>query len=238
MTTAVNTKTTVPDLAMTTIPTKVMTRVATTRAVTEMTTDATSQSERLAALKARRNAPADQRRATIGKILATGLTSTTVFGITAALGWSATSASNAKPADAASSERLVLDLSTGQLIKYVNGVPVSSQQVTSPARIASAPVTAIGQSTVAPTLPANWNPTPSGNSGSTSTSSSKTVATEPTPPTESQTQTAVVESPLQGATQVITIPVAVPQPSGDQVIDRSGGGRSGGGGGGSSGGSR
>jgi len=101
-----------------------------------MTTDSNAQSDRIAALKARRNAPVDQRRATIGKILATGLTSTTVFGITAALGWSATLASNEKPAEATGPEQLVLDLSTGRLIKYVNGVPVSSQQVTNPSAIA------------------------------------------------------------------------------------------------------
>lgn len=208
-----------------------------------MTTERDQQAERLAQLKARRNAPVDQRRAVLGKILATGLTSTTVFGITAALGWSATSAATDNAPTDAVAEQLVLDLASGQLVRYVDGVAVSAQQVASPGQLIaapskpSAPVSNLTASP-APTLPANWNP-------STQPTSPKTVATPagpaatstasdtPTPaapqvaaPVESTSPTVAQTLPTEPA-QVVNIPVAVPQPSGS----RSG---SGGGGGGSS----
>lgn len=200
-----------------------------------MTTEDLQQSERLAELRARRSAPVDNKRAAIGKILAAGLTSTTVFGITAALGWSATSAAENDPPPSDQPEQLVLDLATGQLVKYVNGVAVSAQQVADPNQLiarAQSPVTGtVGSlASSAPTLPANWNP---------GTPSSKTVSaqqTSATPPVDtaattlepSQPTTVVVEPPVSAAPQLVTIPIAVPQPT------RSGGGSSGGGGGSSS----
>lgn len=208
-----------------------------------MTTDSELRNERLARLQSRRTAPVDQRRAVIGKILATGLTSTTVFGITAALGWSATQAAEA-PSNTAPSEQLVLDLSTGQLVKYVNGVAVSAQQVADPSqltRLAPTPSSSEIPTNSAASLPANWvPPAPVANSGKVNVPSSSTATAAPTTnaaPSE-QPATVVVPSPLATTPQVVTIPIAVPEPT--RIIgdvgggSRGGGGSSGGGGGGGS----
>lgn len=208
------------------------------RKVTTMTTDPEVRDERLARLQSRRTAPVDQRRAVIGKILATGLTSTTVFGITAALGWSATQAADA-PTNTVAPEQLVLDLSTGQLVKYVNGVAVSAQQVADPnqlVNLAPSPSgSAIPTSSVA-TLPANWTPpVPSSNGGPTKPSSAPLPIASPAPspvPVE-QPVTTVVDTPTSTVPELVTIPIAVPEPA----RSSGGGSRSGGGGGGSSSGS-
>jgi len=201
-----------------------------------MTTDPEVRDERLARLQSRRTAPVDQRRAVIGKILATGLTSTTVFGITAALGWSATQAADA-PTNTVAPEQLVLDLSTGQLVKYVNGVAVSAQQVADPnqlVNLAPSPSgSAIPTSSVA-TLPANWTPpVPSNIGGPTKPSSAPLPIASPAPspaPVE-QPVAVVVDTPTSTVPELVTIPIAVPEPA----RSSGGGSRSSGGGGSSSG---
>lgn len=208
-----------------------------------MTTDGSQQAERLASLTARRSAPTDQRRAVIGKILATGLTSTTVFGITAALGWSATSAATNADSTAPVTEQMVLDLSTGQLVKYVNGVAVSVQQVTDPSQyLASAGSTESGAASTAPLpnieLPANWNPsTPTSGSSTNVAKVSAPVAVDQTAPTApvEQAPITVADTTPPATTEIVTIPVALPPPTRDLSGGGSGGG--GGGGGGSSSGS-
>ena len=195
-----------------------------------MTTERDQQAERLAQLKARRNTPVDQRRAVLGKILATGLTSTTVFGITAALGWSATSAATDNAPSDAVAEQLVLDLASGQLVRYVDGVAVSAQQVANPGQLIaatstpSAPVSNLLASP-APTLPANWAPTaPSTNATAIEPSSSPSSATTPT--STEEPSTTAVESPVTVAPQLVSIPVAVPPPSGSRSSGGGGGGSS------------
>jgi hypothetical protein len=196
----------------------------------KMTTDLDQNADRLARLNARRSAPSDQKRAVIGKILAAGLTSTTVFGITAALGWSATSAAdNGQPAQAGNVQ-LVLDLATGQLIKYVDGVAVSAQQVVAPGQL---PSTMNAQTATAPamlsaptpTLPANWTPPPTSDDKIPQNS---TVAAAPQVTIDPQTEptTAVVESPILSTPEIVTIPIALPQPTRDRSSSGGGGGGS------------
>lgn len=68
-----------------------------------------------------------KRRATLGKIFATGFTSTTVFGLTAALGLSSNQGSS-EPSVVAPTQ-YVLDVTTGQLVTYTNGQPTAVTQV-------------------------------------------------------------------------------------------------------------
>lgn len=150
-----------------------------------MTTD---HEQRVAALSARRTPRlTPQRQATIGKILATGLTSTTVFGITAALGWSASVASN----DTA--DKVVFDQATGVITAYRNGQVVSSQQVATPA----------ARSTSEPTTVSS---DPSGGFPALAPPFTAAPVLAP-PPTGAPSTVAPMTSPT-----AITIPVAIPAP--------------------------
>ena len=150
-----------------------------------MTTD---HEQRVAALSARRTPRlTPKRQATIGKILATGLTSTTVFGITAALGWSASAASN----DTA--DKVVFDQATGVITAYRNGQVVSSQQVAAP-------------SAQLPSEPTTVSSDPSG--GFPAVAPPITAAPAIAPPSTSSPSTA---APVTSPT-AITIPIAIPAP--------------------------
>ncbi len=159
-----------------------------------MTTD---RNQRLAALSAQRPPRMSvKRQATIGKILATGLTSTTVFGITAALGWSASSASGDTV------DQVVFDQATGVITAYRNGQVVSSQQVTG--------------STVSPVAVAEPTPTPHFPSAAPS------ITPAPTSPAPAPSNTALAPAPASApvtapttpspVTIPITIPIAIPAP--------------------------
>ena len=121
-------------------------------------TDQQSRDERLHHLNDRRSSGSDNRRAAMGRILTAGLASTSVFGLTAALGWSGATAGQSTTSTP--TEQLILDLSTGQLTRYVNGTAVSieavaiPQPLNTPTPVAPLSVDSIGELAVAgPTTP-------------------------------------------------------------------------------------
>ena len=196
------------------------TTMNTTTSTTTMTTD---RNERIAALAAKRSPRmTTKRQATIGKILATGLTSTTVFGITATLGWSASAASDD------SADQVVFDQATGIITTYRNGQVLSSAQVAQPATTPGAlavtatapavtppPSVALGFPPAAPAI----TPAPAPQSPGKATNTETTVA--PVASADSSTEIPVVtvtptaQVPVVVAAPIdipIEIPVAIPAP--------------------------
>lgn len=203
--------------------TRTSTKTAKTKMTTEDSTPTVDRSDRLAELAKRRQSADDHKRAVIGKIVATGLTSTTVFGITAALGWSAQNTEDATPVS--NTEQLVLDLATGQLVTMQNGVPVSVQQVMPAATaapvapIAGAPVDSLS-SLAAPVAPSasKGSATASADGSTTGTAPSPLAVAPVTMSPEAATAPVTTPSEVVVATpapapapiQQVEIPVAIP----------------------------
>ena len=220
----------------------------------EMKPSSSDRSQRLAELRASRpsmnipeSAPIDstrsssaataKRRATLGKIFATGLTSTTIFGLTAALGFA--SAQGSAGENIVPQTQYVLDMTTGQLVTYVNGIPTTATQVMAapsatqvsgvPAGAApldlsgfgqvSAPVQSTGTSTASPVgttaQPTASQPTASQPAASQPAAGVTTpVAVQPalTPvaaPVAETVPAPVVATPVE----VAPIPIAIPTPA-------------------------
>ncbi len=148
-----------------------------------------------------------KRRATLGKILATGLTSTTVFGLTAALGFA--SAQGSTGSDVVPQTQYILDVATGQLVTYTNGQPTAATQVMSPvvggqaavAPVATTPLNLGGQSTAAvvaaPVVGAN------------SATPTQPAATSVAVPVAETAAAPVIAAPVE----LTPIPIAIPTPA-------------------------
>jgi hypothetical protein len=151
-----------------------------------------------------------KRRATLGKIFATGLTSTTVFGLTAALGFA--SAQGSTGSDVVPQIQYILDVATGQLVTYTNGQPTAATQVMSPAVAGQA---VAGQAAVVPvaTTPLNLG----GQSTAAVVAAPAAGANSATPSQPATTPGVVpvvetVAAPVVAA-PVIAIPIAIPTPA-------------------------
>jgi hypothetical protein len=133
------------------------------------------------------------RRATIGKILATGLTSTTVFALTAAIGWTASAQSDTE------ADQVVFDQVTGTITLFRNGVAIESRRVTDGVGASAATIPATAQ-----TIP---SPTPS-TLGAPTAGSVAPTDQSPAPAQPASTEPIVIPLPIPAA------PVVAPAPQG------------------------
>lgn len=170
-------------------------------------------SDRLAELARRRQSSTDHKRAVIGKIVATGLTSTTVFGVTAALGLSAR-AENPTPTTP-NTEQLVLDLATGRLITIQNGVPVSAQQVMAPGSAdQTVTASAAGATAGTPTDSAAplGAPLPSISSAKGVNAPATLAPQSPAPTPSTDVVVALAPPPTEAPTERLEVPIPVAVP--------------------------